>query len=116
MTNLKITAAAGPIGAEITGADVSRPLDTEIFQAIDGAIDDYAVIVIRDQNLTAAQLADFPGGLGARKSMSVKPPTTTARRKWAGFPTSRKTASKSGPMTQGGIGIPISAIWKGRAS
>ena len=39
MTNLKITAAAGPIGAEITGADVSRPLDTEIFQAIDGAID-----------------------------------------------------------------------------
>ncbi|MDE0812868.1 MAG: TauD/TfdA family dioxygenase [Alphaproteobacteria bacterium] len=71
MTNLKITAAAGPIGAEITGADVSRPLDTEIFQAIDGAIDDYAVIVIRDQNLTAPQLADFSRRFG-RPQVNVR--------------------------------------------
>ena len=47
MTNLKVTAAAGPIGAEITGADVSRPLDTEIFQAIDGAIDGFGTFDLK---------------------------------------------------------------------
>ncbi len=39
MSALKIAAAEGPIGAEITGIDVSRPLDDETFQTIDGAID-----------------------------------------------------------------------------
>ena len=61
---LKIKAADGPIGAEITGADVSMPLDDADFQTIDDAIDRYAVVVIRDQDLTATALADFSRRFG----------------------------------------------------
>ena len=64
MSALIIAAAEGPIGAEITGIDVSRPLDDETFQAIDCAIDRYAVVVIRDQTLTAPALADFSRRFG----------------------------------------------------
>jgi taurine dioxygenase len=71
MSTLKIEAADGPIGAEITGADVSIPLDDADFQAIDGAIDQYAVIVIRDQNLKAAALADFSRRFG-RPQVNVR--------------------------------------------
>ena len=71
MSALKIAAADGPIGAEITDIDVSRPLDDETFHTIDGAIDLYAVVVIRDQNLTAPALAD------ERYLLEVDPPTLT---------------------------------------
>ena len=64
MCALRITAAEGPIGAEITGIDISRPLDDETFQAIDSAIDRYAVVVIRDQTLTAPALAAFSRHFG----------------------------------------------------
>lgn len=68
---LKIKAADGPIGAEVTGADVSIPLDDADFQAIDDAIDRYAVVVIRDQDLTATALADFSRRFG-RPQVNVR--------------------------------------------
>ncbi len=71
MSALKIAAADGPIGAEITGIDVSRPLDDETFETIDGAIDRYAVFVIRDQNLTAPAFAEFSRCFG-RPQVNVR--------------------------------------------
>ena len=71
MSTLRIATADGPIGAEITGIDVSRPLDDETFQSIDGAIDRYSVVVIRDQNLTAPALAEFSRCFG-RPQVNVR--------------------------------------------
>lgn len=61
---MEIRASGGPIGAEITEIDVSQPRDDTVFAEIAAALDRYAVIVIRDQSLTARQLADFSRHFG----------------------------------------------------
>jgi taurine dioxygenase len=58
-SEMKIRPSGGAIGAEITGADISVPLDAATFAKIEAAFDRHAVVVIRDQTLTAAQLAAF---------------------------------------------------------
>lgn len=61
---MKIENADGPIGAAITGIDLSKSTDDQIFSGIKRALNDRAVIVIRDQNLTPAQLAAFSRRFG----------------------------------------------------
>ena len=54
--NMKITKIKEHIGAEVTGIDLRKPLDNETFQTLyDAAVDNLA-LVIRDQNLTPAEL------------------------------------------------------------
>ena len=36
----------------VSGVDLSKPLDQEVVRAIDRAMDQYAVLVFRDQPLT----------------------------------------------------------------
>jgi alpha-ketoglutarate-dependent sulfate ester dioxygenase len=49
---------AGRIGAEISGADISRPLDAETVAIIQQALDTWKVVFFRDQHLDhAAQIA-----------------------------------------------------------
>lgn len=55
---------AGPIGAELSGIDLSRPVDDATFAAVETALDRHAVVVIRDCPLTAAQLAGFARRFG----------------------------------------------------
>jgi taurine dioxygenase len=47
------------IGAEIAGADLSRPLDERTFKEIHAALVDNGVIFFRDQHLTPDQQKDF---------------------------------------------------------
>ncbi len=54
----------GPVGAEITGVDLSRPVGDAEFTAIEAALAGYGVVVVRDQRLTAVQLADFARRFG----------------------------------------------------
>src|SRR3954451_11466123 len=58
----------GPVmGAEIIGADVSRPLTSETFERIGDAFNTYKVLVFRDQHLDKAQFIAFSrlwGSLG----------------------------------------------------
>ena len=51
-------------GTELTGADLGRPLDEAAVDAIWSAIDRYAVVIFRDQQLTDAQLRDFAARFG----------------------------------------------------
>ncbi|MGD1065835.1 MAG: TauD/TfdA family dioxygenase [Vulcanimicrobiaceae bacterium] len=55
--NVKRTAAF--FGAEITGVDLSRPLDTETRSAIESAWHEYLVLCFPDQHLTKTQLLAF---------------------------------------------------------
>lgn len=59
MSGMVIRSSGSAIGAEITGVDVSVPVDRPTFEKIEAALNDRAVVVIRGQTLTAAQLAAF---------------------------------------------------------
>lgn len=59
MGGMHIRSSGGAIGAEIIGVDISVPVDTPTFKAIEAALDRYAVVVIRGQKLKPAQLAAF---------------------------------------------------------
>ena len=56
---MQITPIAGALGADITGIDLARPVNDELFKAVHGALVRYGVIVIRDQSLTPRQQLAF---------------------------------------------------------
>ena len=49
---------------EVTGADCARPLSADDIAAIEAGMDQYAVLVFRDQNLTDQQQIDFTRHFG----------------------------------------------------
>src|ERR1700744_416139 len=49
---------------EVTGADCARPLSADDVAAIEAGMDQYAVLVFRDQNLTDQQQIDFTRHFG----------------------------------------------------
>ncbi len=61
---MKVNKIGDAMGAEITGIDLSKPLDVADVQTVLGAFHDNQVIAIRDQNLTPGQLITFSRHLG----------------------------------------------------
>lgn len=61
---LEITPIDGPVGAQVRGADLSRPLDNTAFAAIEAAFDEHGVLVFRDQVITPAQHVAFSRRFG----------------------------------------------------
>src|ERR1700730_2024098 len=61
---LAITPLHPYIGAEIGGLDVSRPIDDATVAALWRAINDHAVVVFRDQQITDEQLRSFAARFG----------------------------------------------------
>jgi taurine dioxygenase len=59
-----ISPLSGTFGAELSGVDLSKPLDDETFAEIRRAWLDYKVIFFRDQHLTPEQHRDFGGRFG----------------------------------------------------
>jgi len=64
MSKLAVRPEDGPIGAEISELDLSQPLDEQTFKEIEDVLDRQAVVVIRDNLLTPAQLAAFSRRFG----------------------------------------------------
>src|SRR5579859_1315970 len=50
--------------AEVSGLDLAQPMDTATVDALWSAIDQYAVLIFRDQRLTDMQLRDFAARFG----------------------------------------------------
>lgn len=65
MPQFDIRTNEGPIGAEILGLDVSRPISDATFSDIEGALNRYSVVVIRNQELTPQQLVAFSRRFGS---------------------------------------------------
>jgi len=63
-TRTKITPLAPALGAEVSGVDLSRPLDGESAAAIRDAFAQHLVLFFRDQALTPAGLVAFAGLFG----------------------------------------------------
>ena len=61
---LAITPLHPHIGAEIGGLDASRPIDDDTVAELWRAIDRYAVLVLRDQQMSDRQLHDFAARFG----------------------------------------------------
>jgi taurine dioxygenase len=53
------------LGAEVTGIDLSAPVDDDTFAAIEQAWRDHLILLFRGQALTHAQHVDFSGRFGA---------------------------------------------------
>lgn len=61
---LEITPIDGAVGAQVHGADLSRPLDDATFAAIEAAFDQHGVLVFRDQVITPAHHVEFSRRFG----------------------------------------------------
>lgn len=61
---IEVVATGGPLGAEIRGVDLSRPLDDATFKAIEAAWHEHLVLLFRDQRLTDEQLTAFGARFG----------------------------------------------------
>ncbi len=61
---MEITHSTGPVGAEIKGVDLAKPLDEGAFRRIEAVFHDRGVIVIRDQKLTPEQHIAFSRRFG----------------------------------------------------
>ena len=57
--------AGAPLGADVVGLDLARPLGVEDFQRLHRAHLDHHVLVFRDQHITPAQQVEFSRRLGA---------------------------------------------------
>ena len=62
--NIAAQAADAPLGAEIEGVDLAQALDEDVFRAIDAAVCEHLVVVLRQQQLTPAQLLRFARRFG----------------------------------------------------
>lgn len=56
---MKVTPVSDIVGAEITGIDLSQPIDTDAVTALRQALINHQVLVIRDQTLTPEQQVAF---------------------------------------------------------
>lgn len=55
----------GALGAQITGLDLTRPIDAATFKAVDAAFREHLVVVFRDAPLTPEQFIAFSRHFGA---------------------------------------------------
>jgi taurine dioxygenase len=58
-SNIKVDPLSPVIGAEISGVDLSRPLDEATARAIDAALQKHLVVFFRDQDITIEQHKAF---------------------------------------------------------
>jgi len=68
MSQIEITPISGALGAEVTGIDLSKPLDSNDEKLIEDAFHEHLVLCFRDQQLTAESLLALTmrqGGVGA---------------------------------------------------
>ena len=61
---LSVTPSGGGLGAEISGVDLSRPLDDDTFAKLAGAFFEHGVVVFRGQRLAPAQQVAFTRRFG----------------------------------------------------
>ena len=62
--SIEIIPTGAALGAEIRGVDLARPIDDEMFAAIERAYNDHGVIFFRDQHITPLQQVAFTRRFG----------------------------------------------------
>jgi taurine dioxygenase len=62
--SFEVRPSGAPIGAELLGLDLARPLDAATFAAVNAAFERHSVVVFRDQRLTPEQQIAFSRRFG----------------------------------------------------
>ncbi len=62
--SIKVSPATPILGAEVSGVDLSSPLDEATFRAVNDALVEHSVIVFHDQELSPEALVDFSRRFG----------------------------------------------------
>jgi taurine dioxygenase len=70
---LRITPLTGVIGAEIDGIDITAPVKPERMQELRHALNEWQVLVFRDQPITPQQQYDFASAFGKVDKPLVEP-------------------------------------------
>ncbi|MBA3507569.1 MAG: TauD/TfdA family dioxygenase [Betaproteobacteria bacterium] len=96
MTGMIIRPLHGEFGAEILGADLSRPVDDATFNEIESAWTRHSILVFRNVRMTPEQHISFTRGFGPLHTWSRGSTTCPAIPKSSLSPTSRKAASRWG--------------------
>ena len=81
MTTAGIKPLGRYLGAEVTGVDLSQPLDVETADLIDTALYEHIVVVFRGQDLSPAAQVAFTERYGAVEEHPLR-----TRRSYPGFP------------------------------
>jgi alpha-ketoglutarate-dependent 2,4-dichlorophenoxyacetate dioxygenase len=63
---MEIAPVSNMFVAEVSGINIAEPIEAATIDEIWSAIDRYAVLVFRDQQLSDAQLRDFADRFGPR--------------------------------------------------
>lgn len=61
---MRMNYSQAPLGAEVSGIDLSEPIDDATFQTLENLFHERGVVVFRDQHLTEAQQVAFSRRLG----------------------------------------------------
>ena len=110
---LSIENSDGPIGASISGIDLTAEISKDEFTTVREVIDARAVMVIRDQtDLKSAISCGLRDALAHLRLTSQA--NNDANLRSFGSRTYTKTASPWAHTMPGDIGIRTSAIWKNR--
>src|SRR5262245_56091558 len=56
---LSVTRVAAPLGAEIAGVDLRKPISEEVRDAIETALVENELIIFRNQDISSENLIDF---------------------------------------------------------
>lgn len=72
--SIEVRPVSGVIGAEITGVDLSRPLDDSTVDDLRRALLEHLVIFFRDQHLSDEQHRDFAARFGPLEPFVLAPP------------------------------------------
>jgi len=80
MSGVKITPLHPSLGAEVTGIELSTPVDEPTRHALTRALADHLALVFYDQSLTPAQYLSAASGSGRRWSSTTHSTTCRAFR------------------------------------
>lgn len=104
---LEIRKISHALGAEVIGADLSKPLDDRTFQQIRAAFLEHCVLLFREQNLTREQFIAYSRRFGELDLNEARPVETKAE----GYPELMLVVSRPKPDGAPATGRYFGADW-----
>jgi taurine dioxygenase len=77
---IQVTKMTAPLGAEISGVDLTKPLSDEVRDEIEKALDEHLVVFFRDQDVTVEDHTRFARSFGEIYTHPVHQPLKQAGR------------------------------------
>jgi alpha-ketoglutarate-dependent taurine dioxygenase len=103
----QLRALGGALGTEVLGIDLSKPLETGTFAGIQATFAEHPVLVFRDQNLGALELAAFGRRFGLPRPHALIKYRHVAAPAIAGRTSAGSCCARSCTRTEGAEGAEL---------